>query len=84
MSFYENLVMETQMNYSIYYSLYAAGKTPYALSEKLAFLYEEQIDRLVKEIEEAKCIQRRRWRRFRGITGFSSVPNAASMKPGTE
>ena len=50
MSFYENLVMETQMNYSIYYSLYAAGKTPYALSEKLAFLYEEQIDRLVKEI----------------------------------
>ena len=45
MSFYENLVMETQMNYSIYYSLYAAGKTPYALSEKLAFLYEEQIDR---------------------------------------
>ena len=30
MSFYEKLVMQTQMNYSRYYSLYAAGKTPYA------------------------------------------------------
>ena len=56
MSFYENLVMQTQMNYSRYYSLYAAGKTPYALSEKPALPYEEQIQRLVKEIEEAECV----------------------------
>ncbi len=56
MSFYEDLVMQTQMNYSRYYSLYAAGKTPYALSGKPALPYEEQIDRLVKEIEEAECI----------------------------
>ena len=56
MSCYEDLVMQTQMNYSRYYSLYAAGKTPYALSGKPALPYEEQIDRLVKEIEEAECI----------------------------
>lgn len=56
MSFYENLVMQTQMNYSRYYSLYAAGKTPYALSEKPALPYEEQIRRLVREIEEAECV----------------------------
>ena len=56
MSFYEKLVMQTQMNYSRYYSLYAAGKTPYALSEKPALPYEEQIACLVKEIEEAECI----------------------------
>lgn len=56
MSFYENLVMQTQMNYSRYYSLYAAGKTPYALSEKPALPYEEQIRRLVREIEEEECV----------------------------
>lgn len=56
MSFYENLVMQTQMNYSRYYSLYAAGKTPYALSEKPALSYEEQIERLVKEIREAESV----------------------------
>lgn len=56
MSYYENLVMQTQMNYSRYYSLYAAGKTPYALSEKPALPYEEQIRRLVREIEEAECV----------------------------
>ncbi len=56
MSFYENLVMQTQMNYSRYYSLYAAGKTPYVLSEKPALPYEEQIRRLVREIEEAECV----------------------------
>ncbi len=56
MSFYEDLVMQTQMNYSRYYSLYAAGKTPYVLSEKPALPYEEQIRRLVREIEEAECV----------------------------
>ena len=56
MSYYENLVMQTQMNYSRYYGVYRARKTPYALSEKPAFPYEEQIHRLVREIEEAECI----------------------------
>ena len=56
MSFYEDLVMQTQMNYSRYYGVYRAGKTPYALSEKPALPYEEQIRRLVREIEEAECV----------------------------
>lgn len=56
MSFYENLVMQTQMNYSRYYGVYKAGKTPYVLSEKPALPYEEQIDCLVNEIKEAECI----------------------------
>ena len=40
MSFYEDLVMQTQMNYSRYYSLYASGKTPYVLSKKTALPYD--------------------------------------------
>ena len=56
MTFYENLVMQTQMNYSRYYGLYAEGKTPYSLSEKTALPYEEQIGWLADEIKEAECI----------------------------
>ena len=36
MSMYENLVMQTQMNYSRYYGRYAAGKTPVRLSDREA------------------------------------------------
>ena len=34
MTFYEELVMQTQMNFSKYYGMYASGKTPYILTEK--------------------------------------------------
>ena len=34
MSFYEDLVMQTQMNYSKYYHVYASGGTPYQLADK--------------------------------------------------
>ena len=34
MTFYEDLVMQTQANYSRYHSVYAAGDTPYALTER--------------------------------------------------
>lgn len=34
MSYYENLVMKTQENYSRYYSMYASGKTPIKLSQE--------------------------------------------------
>lgn len=40
MSFYENLVMQAQMNYSRHYRLYAAGKAPYQMSDKKALPYE--------------------------------------------
>ena len=56
MSFYENLVMKTQMNYSRYYRLYAEGKTPYRLSEKQPLPYGEQIRHLVREIRQADCV----------------------------
>ena len=56
MTFYEELVMQTQMNFSKYYGLYASGKTPYILSEKAPLPYPEQIDRLVQEIEDADCV----------------------------
>ena len=35
MSIYENLVMQTQMNYSRYYGMYMAGKSPYKNSNKV-------------------------------------------------
>jgi len=56
MSFYENLVTQTQMNYSRHYSLYASGGTPYQLTQKEPLPYEEQIKRFAREIKEAECI----------------------------
>ena len=56
MSFYENLVMEMQRNYSRHYGLYDAGKTPYELSRKPALPYPEQIRRLAQEVQEADCV----------------------------
>ncbi|MDO5294519.1 MAG: NAD-dependent protein deacetylase [bacterium] len=56
MSFYEDLVMQTQMNYSRYYSLYAAGKTAVKLSNRPARPYEEQIKEFAKKVKEAEVI----------------------------
>ena len=55
MSFYENLVTQTQMNYQQYYSLYASGRTPYELTNQKPLPYSEQIQRLVREIPEASA-----------------------------
>lgn len=49
MSMYENLVMQTQMNYSRYYGTYAAGKTPVRLSDREALPYEKQIEKLIEK-----------------------------------
>lgn len=43
MRFYEDLVMQTQMDYSRHYNLYASGRIPYALVKKPEIPYEEQI-----------------------------------------
>lgn len=56
MSMYENLVMQTQMNYSRHYSLYAVGKTPVKLSNKKSLPYERQIEQFVNKVREADCI----------------------------
>lgn len=34
MNFYDDLVMQTQMNYSRHYPIYASGSTPYQLTDK--------------------------------------------------
>ncbi len=44
MSFYEDLVLQTQMVYSGYRDVYASGKTPVRLSQRKPLPYNEQID----------------------------------------
>lgn len=56
MSLYEDLVTQTQMNFSRYYSVYASGQTPYQLSEKAKLPYEAQIQNFAKQVQEAECI----------------------------
>ena len=48
MNFYDDLVMQTQMNYSRHYHIYASGSTPYQLTNKKPLPYSEQIHRLVQ------------------------------------
>ena len=56
MNFYDDLVMQTQINYSKYYPIYASGSTPYQLTDKKPLPYSEQIHRLVQEVKEADCV----------------------------
>ena len=56
MSFYEDLVMRTQMNYNRYYGVYASGGTPYALSENKPLTPEAGAQRLVEEIQKADIV----------------------------
>lgn len=56
MSFYENLVMQTQMNYSRYFGVYKSGKTPVKMSGKKPLPYKEQICELARRVQEADCI----------------------------
>ncbi len=56
MSMYEDLVMQTQMNYSRYYGIYASGGTAVKLSTKEALPYEKQIADFAKKVKEADCI----------------------------
>ena len=56
MNFYDDLVMQTQMNYSRHYHIYASGSTPYQLTDKKPLPYGEQIHRLVQEVKEADCV----------------------------
>ncbi len=56
MTFYEEVVMQTQMNYSRYYSLYAQGKTAVPLSKKETLPYEEQIRSFADQVKAADCV----------------------------
>ncbi len=56
MTFYEDLVIQTQMNFSRFNSVYAMGGTPVRLSTKPAQSYEEQVRRFAEEVAEADVI----------------------------
>ena len=56
MSFYEDLVMQTQMNFQKYYGIYRRGGTPYELAGPSKLSMDEKIDRLVQEIRDADCV----------------------------
>ena len=56
MSFYDELVTQTQMTYSRYYGVYAAGQTPYELTERAPLPYKEQIAAFAEAVREAECI----------------------------
>ena len=56
MSFYEDLVTQTQQNYARHCSVYAAGGMPYEPADPASLPYPAQIARLVWEIWEADCI----------------------------
>ena len=56
MSFYEDLVMQSQMNYSRYYAIYQSGKSPIKMSQKKALPYKKQIYEFAKRVKEADYI----------------------------
>ena len=68
MSMYENLVMQTQMNYSRYYGRYAAGKTPVRLSDREALPYEKMCIR--DRVSTCGAPQIRRHRGGLGMDAF--------------
>ncbi len=56
MTFYEDLVTTTQMNYERYYGVYASGGTPYVLSERPTLPYDEQVGRFASMVRDAECV----------------------------
>lgn len=53
---YEQLVIQTQMNYSQYYGVYASGKTPVKLTTKAPRPYDEQVELFAQKIKAADHI----------------------------
>lgn len=53
---YEQLVIQTQMNYSRYYGIYASGGTAVKMTSKKPLPYEEQIQMFAKKIKDADHI----------------------------
>lgn len=56
MTFYEELVIQTQRNYEQYYGVYARGGVPYELAGPSPLSYDEQIDLFARNVQEADCI----------------------------
>jgi len=56
MSFYEDLVIQAQMNDLRYHSLYASGRTPIKLSDRTPPPYAEQVERFAHWVQDAECV----------------------------
>lgn len=56
MTFYENLVMQTQQNYSMYYQTYQRGGSPYKMSTEEKPEWKEQIRLFAEAVKWADCI----------------------------
>lgn len=56
MTFYEELVIQTQRNYEQYYGVYARGGVPYELAGPSPLSYDEQIDLFARKVQDADCI----------------------------
>lgn len=56
MTFYEELVIQTQRNYEQYYGVYARGSVPYELAGPSPLSYDEQIDLFARKVQKADCI----------------------------
>lgn len=57
MTFYEQLVTETQMrNYSRHYGTYLSGGTAYELTDKEPLSYDEQVRAFAKMVDDADCV----------------------------
>lgn len=56
MTFYEELVIQTQRNYEQYYGVYARGGVPYELADPSPLSYDEQIDLFARKVQDADCI----------------------------
>lgn len=56
MTFYENLVMQTQQNYSMYYQIYQQGGSPYKMSTRKKPSWDEQIEAFADAVRNADSI----------------------------
>lgn len=56
MTFYEELVIQTQRNYEQYYGMYARGGVPYELAGPSPLSYDEQIDLFARKVQGADCV----------------------------
>lgn len=56
MTLYEELVTTTQMNFERFHAVYAQGGAPFEMAEPSPLTYEQQVERLVCEVDEADCV----------------------------
>jgi hypothetical protein len=56
MSLYEDLLLQTQMNYTKYHHLYLSGGTPFQMSPPSPLSYDKKIHKFASQVKDADCI----------------------------